>query len=149
EAFGRTAELAVEAGYDGVELHGAHGYLLTQFLSPLGNKREDEWGGDFEGRLRFPVEVVKRVKQAFGDLPLCYRISADEFKSGGLTIDDMETVSVRLKEAGVDVLHCSTGWGTGSAFSKVVEPMSTPEGWRIPYASRIKKSTRLPVVAVG
>lgn len=149
EGFGRTAGLAVEAGYDGVELHGAHGYLLTQFMSPLGNKRDDEWGGDEERRLRFPLAVVTRVKQAIGDRPLVYRISGDEFRAGGLTIEDMERIAPRLVAAGADAIHVSTGWGVGDAFAKVIEPMSTPEGWRIPYASRIRKATGVPVITVG
>lgn len=149
EAFGRAAALAVEAGYDGVELHGAHGYLLTQFLSPLANRRDDEWGGDFERRLAFPQAVIRAVREGLGDKPLVYRLSADEFTSGGLTIDDMERIAPRLAEAGADALHVSSGWGVGEAFEKVIEPMSTPEGWRIPYAARIRKAAGVPVITVG
>jgi len=86
EAFGATAALAVEAGYDGVELHGAHGYLLSQFLSPLANRRDDAWGGDFERRLAFPLATIRAVRKALGDLPMAYRLSVDEFTPGGLTI---------------------------------------------------------------
>ncbi|EQA98434.1 2,4-dienoyl-CoA reductase-like NADH-dependent reductase (Old Yellow Enzyme family)/thioredoxin reductase [Sphingobium wenxiniae] len=148
-SFGETARLAVEAGYDGVELHGAHGYLLTQFLSPLTNKRDDEWGGDFERRMAFPLAVIRAVREGLGDRPLVYRISVDEFSAGGLTIEDMEIISPRLVEAGADALHCSAGRGVGDAFEKVIEPMSTPEGWRIPYAARIRKATGVPVITVG
>jgi len=149
EAFGATAALAVEAGYDGVELHGAHGYLLSQFLSPLTNTRDDAWGGDFERRLAFPLAAVRAVRQALGDLPISYRLSVDEFTPGGLTIADMELIAPRLVEAGVDMLHCSAGWGVGAAFEAVVEPMSTPEGWRIPYAARLRKAAGVPVITVG
>ncbi|HUD93983.1 FAD-dependent oxidoreductase [Sphingobium sp.] len=149
QAFGATAALAAEAGYDGVELHGAHGYLLTQFLSPLANRRDDEWGGDFERRLAFPLAAIRAVREGLGDLPLVYRLSADEFTKGGLTIEDMEKVAPRLVEAGADALHVSSGWGVGDAFEKVVEPMSTPEGWRIPYAARIRKAAGVPVITVG
>ncbi|MES2289131.1 MAG: FAD-dependent oxidoreductase [Pseudomonadota bacterium] len=148
-SFGNTAALAVEAGYDGVELHGAHGYLLTQFMSPLGNRRDDEWGGDPERRLAFPLAVIRAVRRSIGDRPLVYRLSADEFRPGGLTIEDMEGIAPRLVASGVDALHVSTGWGVGAAFEKVVEPMSTPEGWRIPYAARIRRATGVPVIAVG
>lgn len=148
-SFANTAALAVEAGYDGVELHGAHGYLLTQFLSPLGNKRDDAWGGDEARRLAFPVAVIGAVRAAIGDRPLVYRLSADEFRTGGLTIEDMERIAPRLVEAGVDALHVSTGWGVGPAFEKVVEPMSTQEGWRIPYAARLRRATGVPVITVG
>ena len=149
KAFGAAAALAVEAGYDGVELHGAHGYLLTQFMSPLTNKRDDEWGGDFDRRLAFPLAVVRSVREGLGDVPLVYRISADEFRADGNTIEDMEKITPRLVEAGVDAIHVSAGWGVGDAFEKVIEPMSTPEGWRIPLAARIRKATGVPVITVG
>ena len=149
DAFGRAAALAVEAGYDGVELHGAHGYLLSQFLSPLTNKRDDAWGGDFERRLAFPVAVIRAVREGLGDRPLVYRLSADEFIKDGSTIEDMERAVPHLVAAGVDALHASSGWGVGAAFEKVVEPMSTPEGWRIPYAARLRKAAGVPVIAVG
>lgn len=148
-SFGNTARLAMEAGYDGVELHGAHGYLLTQFLSPLCNLRDDQWGGDFERRLAFPVAVVKAVREAIGDAPLVFRISVEEFRPGGSTIDDMEIISQHLSDAGTDAFHCSAGWGVGRAIEKVLEPMSAEEGWRIPYAARIRKATGKPVIAVG
>ncbi len=148
-SFGNTAALAMKAGYDGIELHGAHGYLLTQFLSPLCNLRDDQWGGDAERRLAFPLAVVKSVRAAIGDAPLVFRISVDEFRAGGFTIDDMEGISQRLAEAGTDAFHCSAGWGVGPSFAKVLEPMSAEEGWRIPYASRIRKATGKPVIAVG
>ncbi|MDE1145136.1 MAG: FAD-dependent oxidoreductase [Azospirillaceae bacterium] len=149
EAFTNTARLAVEAGYDGVELHGAHGYLLTQFLSPLTNRRDDRWGGDVERRLAFPLAVIGAVREAMGDRALVYRLSADEFTPGGLTIDDMEAIAPRLAAAGADALHISTGWGVGASFEKVVEPMSTAEGWRIPYARRLRDAAGVPVIAVG
>src|SRR3546814_7124533 len=117
-SFGETAALAVEAGYDGVELHGAHGYLLTQFMSPIANRRDDAWGGDAERRLAFPLAVVANVRRAIGDMPLVYRLSADEFRPGGLTIEDMEGIAPRLVAGGADALHISTGWGGGEASEK-------------------------------
>jgi 2,4-dienoyl-CoA reductase (NADPH2) len=147
--FGRTAALAVEAGYDGVELHGAHGYLLTQFLSPVANRRSDVWGGDEERRLAFPKRVLEHVRTALGDRPIIYRLSADEFRPDGLDIGDMERIAPKLVQAGADVLHVSIGWGTGAGFAKIIEPISTPEGWRIPFAARIRRATGAPVIAVG
>lgn len=149
DAFGRTAALAMEAGYDGVELHGAHGYLLSQFMSPLGNRRDDAWGGDAGRRLAFPLAVIRSVRAALGDHPLVYRLSVDEFTPGGLGIEDMEAIAPRLAEAGADALHCSAGWGVGPAFERVIEPISTAEGWRIPYARRIRAAAGVPVIAVG
>ncbi|MES2899007.1 MAG: FAD-dependent oxidoreductase [Pseudomonadota bacterium] len=148
EAFGRTAELAVQAGYDALELHGAHGYLLTSFISPMTNQRDDAFGGDEERRLAFSRRVIARVKQALGSRPLIYRFSADEFSPLGLSIEDMVRIAPKLVEAGADALHVSIGTGWTS-FDKVVEPMSMPEGWRIPYARRIRDAVSVPVIAVG
>jgi 2,4-dienoyl-CoA reductase-like NADH-dependent reductase (Old Yellow Enzyme family)/thioredoxin reductase len=148
EAFGRAAELGVQAGYQAVELHGAHGYLLTSFLSPYSNQRTDRWGGDEERRLNFPRRVIQRVRQSIGDRPLIFRLSADEFTPEGLSIDDMERIAPKLVAAGVDALHVSIGLGWTS-FDKVVEPMSTPEGWRLPYSRRIRAATGIPVISVG
>jgi len=148
EAFGRAAELGVQAGYQAVELHGAHGYLLTSFLSPFSNHRTDNWGGDEERRLNFPRRVIQRVRQSIGDRPLIFRLSADEFTAEGLSIDDMERIAPKLVAAGVDALHVSIGLGWTS-FDKVVEPMSTPEGWRLPYSRRIRAAANVPVITVG
>jgi 2,4-dienoyl-CoA reductase-like NADH-dependent reductase (Old Yellow Enzyme family)/thioredoxin reductase len=148
DCFGRSAELGVQAGYQAFELHGAHGYLLTSFISPFTNRRDDTWGGDEERRLSFPRRVIERVKQAIGDRPLIYRLSADEFAPGGLTIDDMGRIAPKLAAAGADALHVSIGLGWTS-FDKVIEPMSMPEGWRLPYARRIRAAAGVPVIAVG
>lgn len=148
EAFGRAAELGIQAGYQAVELHGAHGYLLTSFLSPYSNQRTDRWGGDEERRLNFPRRVIQRVRQSIGDRPLIFRLSADEFTPDGLSIDDMERIAPKLVAAGVDALHVSIGLGWTS-FDKVVEPMSSPEGWRLPYSRRIREAVSVPVITVG
>ena len=149
DSFASTAALAIEAGYDGVEMHAAHGYLLLQFLSPRANQREDEWGGPEENRLRFPLAVIRAIRAAIGNAPFIFRISVDEFRAGGLTIEDMERIAPMMVQAGVDALHCSAGWGTGRGMEKILEPMNEVEGWRIPYAERIKKATNVPVIAVG
>ncbi|AIT80029.1 FAD-dependent oxidoreductase [Novosphingobium pentaromativorans] len=148
DAFGAAAGRAARAGYDGIELHGAHGYLLSQFMSPLSNQRDDAWGGDAERRMAFPIAVIKSVREAIGDLPFCYRISADEFVEGGLDIDDTAQICRHLVDAGIDIIHASTGRGPQS-FDKVMEPMSAPEGWRLPYARRLREATGVPVIGVG
>ncbi|MEY2926773.1 MAG: hypothetical protein RL367_1250, partial [Pseudomonadota bacterium] len=148
-SFASTAALAIEAGYDGVEMHAAHGYLLLQFLSPRANQRTDEWGGPEENRLRFPLAVIRAIRAAIGNAPFIFRISVDEFRAGGLTIEDMERIAPLMVAAGVDALHCSAGWGTGRGMEKILEPMNEVEGWRIPYAQRIKTVTGVPVIAVG
>ena len=148
ECFGRSAELGIKAGYQAVELHGAHGYLLTQFMSPRSNKRNDVWGGNEAGRLEFPRRVVHRVRQAIGNRPLIYRLSADEFCGGGLTIEDMERICPILVDAGIDAIHVSTGVGPES-FDKVLDPMSAPDGWRLPYSRRLRKVCNVPIITVG
>jgi 2,4-dienoyl-CoA reductase-like NADH-dependent reductase (Old Yellow Enzyme family)/thioredoxin reductase len=148
ECFGRTAELGVQAGYQAFELHGAHGYLLTSFLSPFTNHRDDAFGGDEARRLEFPRRVIQRVRQAIGDRPLIYRISADEFTPKGLGIADMERITPRLVAAGADALHVSMGLGW-TGLDKVIDPMSAPEGWKLPYARRLRAATGVPVIAVG
>lgn len=148
ECFGRSAELGIKAGYQAVELHGAHGYLLTQFMSPRSNKRDDVWGGNEAGRLEFPRRVIHRVRQAIGNRPLIYRLSADEFCEGGLTIEDMERICPILVDAGIDAIHVSTGVGPES-FDKVLDPMSAPDGWRLPYSRRIRQACNVPIITVG
>jgi 2,4-dienoyl-CoA reductase (NADPH2) len=148
ERFAYSASLAMEAGYDAIELHAAHGYLIGQFLSPLTNLRDDEWGGDFERRLRFPMEVIRAVKKVIGPArPLIYRFSAEEFLPGGLTIDDSERAAPHLVAAGADALHVSTG--TVDCMERVIEPMSMPDGWRRPYSARIRAAVDVPVLTVG
>lgn len=148
ECFGRTAELGVKAGYQVFELHGAHGYLLTSFLSPFTNRRDDAFGGDETRRLEFARRVLARVRQAIGDRPLVYRLSADEFTPQGLGVTDMERIAPKLVAAGADALHVSLGLGW-TGLDKVIDPMSTPEGWRLPYARRLREASGVPVIAVG
>jgi len=148
DRFGTTARLAAEAGYDGIEVHGAHGYLVAQFISPLCNHRDDEWGGDAERRMAFPVAISQAIRAEIGQRPLVFRLSVDEFLPGGITIDDTEVNAKMLVAAGTSAFHASTGQGPAS-FERVMEPMSTPEGWRIPYAGRLRRATGVPVIAVG
>jgi 2,4-dienoyl-CoA reductase-like NADH-dependent reductase (Old Yellow Enzyme family)/thioredoxin reductase len=148
DAFATTAALATEAGYDGIEIHGAHGYLLSQFMSPLSNQRDDDWGGDFNRRLAFPLAVLRAVRLAVGGNVLSFRLSADEFIEGGLRIEHNERIAPLLVAAGADLLHASTGRGP-EAFDKVMEPISAPEGWRLPYARRLREAARVPVIGVG
>lgn len=145
--YAAAAALAAQVGYDAVMLHGAHGYLLQQFLSPLVNQRDDEWGGDFERRLRFPLEVVKAVRTAIGDMPLLYRLSVSDFLEGGLTIEDSELIAPRLCEEGVDAIDISCG--SLDRVDVIVEPMSIAEGWRLPMARRIREATGKPVICAG
>ncbi|SHF93053.1 2,4-dienoyl-CoA reductase [Caldanaerobius fijiensis DSM 17918] len=150
EAFGQAARRAKEAGFDAVEIHGAHGYLLNEFLSPYSNKRTDEYGGTFENRMRFPLEVVKRVREEVGtDFPVIYRMSAEEYVTGGLTIEDTKIFAQKLVEARIDALHISGGVYESAAM--IIQPAAIPQGCFVENAAAIKKAinSKVPVIVVG
>ena len=149
ERYAEAARRAVRAGYEAIEVHGAHGYLPMAFLSPRKNHRDDAWGGDFDRRVAFPLAIVRALRAELGSArPLIYRLSAAEFVEAGLSIDDMERVVPRLVEAGCDALHVSTGVIEG-ALDKIVDPMSSHEGWRFGMGRRIREAAGVPVIAVG
>jgi len=149
ESFGKAAVRAQEAGFDAVEIHGAHGYLLTQFLSAISNKREDAYGGSFKNRARFMIEVVTEVRKSVGDdFPVSLRISADEFIKTGYTVDDVLTILPDLVNAGVDILHASVGTHGSPGGVTSASPEYAP-GWNVPAAKKIKEATNIPVIAVG
>ena len=148
-AFGQAAIRAQEAGFDAVEVHGAHGYLLTQFLSALSNTREDEYGGNMEDRARFVIEVLKEVRRAVGDdFPISLRISAEEFIKGGYVVEDLEPVLPLIVEAGADTIHASIGTH-GSPGGITSAPQEYEPGFNVWRASKIKDMVDVPVIAVG
>ncbi len=148
--FADAAARAKKAGFDAVELHGAHGVLLNEFLSPYSNKRTDQYGGDLEGRARFPLMVVRRVREAMGgDMVLSYRMSVVEFVEGGLEIGDSLLFAKMLEKEGVQVIHVSAGINeTPSAMNRTIPPMSFSRGRLIPYAEQMKKAVKIPVIVV-
>ena len=147
-AFAENAVRAREAGADGVELHGANGYLLAQFMSRGTNCRNDAYGGGYEGLMRFPLEVVRKVRDLAGeDFPIIFRISGDERLPGGRTIEETSLITQRLESAGVDAFHISTG-AYGSV-QYMVPPMSVSPGFNVADAWYIKQNTSKPVIAVG
>jgi len=147
-AFGEGARRAKAAGFDSVEVHGAHGYLIDQFLSPFSNKRTDEYGGTLENRMRFPLEVVRAVRQAAGpDFPIVYRISADEKVPGGLTLDETKTVAKRLEDEGINAVHVSAGVYASAVW--IIQPMALPRACLADLAQGIKSAVKIPVVTVG
>lgn len=149
QSFGQAAVRAQEAGFDAVEIHGAHGYLLTQFLSSISNKREDEYGGSFQNRARFMIEVVSEVRKSVGDdFPVSLRISADEFIKTGYTVDDVLTILPDLVNAGIDILHASVGTHGSPGGVTSASPEYEP-GWNVPSAKKIKDAVQIPVIAVG
>ncbi len=150
EAFGQAARRAKEAGADAVEIHGAHGYLINQFLSPAFNRREDEYGGTFDKRLRFALEVVQRVRELVGpDFPVGFRIIGDELPLGvGLRLQDTVRICTRLEEAGIDLLHVSIG-NVGPSLGRVVAPAAIDWGFNVYAAAAVKRAVSVPVIAVG
>ncbi len=148
DRFAKAAVRAQKAGFDGVEIHGAHGFLIGQFMSPYTNRRTDIYGGDFEGRMRFPLRIVEKVRAAVGDdYPILFRFSADEFVKGGLTLEESKKIARRLEEAGVDALDVSAG--IYETLFTILEPMTYQEGWRVYLARGIKEVVSIPVITVG
>ncbi len=142
--FQEAARRALDAGFQVVEIHAAHGYLLHEFLSPLSNQRTDAYGGSFENRIRLLLEVVERVQTVWpSELPLFVRISATDWTEGGWTIDDSVALSRELKAKGVDVVDCSTGGNVPNA------KIPVKPGYQVPFAERIKKETGIMTAAVG
>ncbi len=143
--YADSARRTQEAGFDMVEVHGAHGYLVGQFLSPFTNDRTDEYGGSFENRMRFPLEVVAAVRKAVGnDYPVAYRMSGSEFVEGGLTLEDMKLVAKRLEDAGIDLIDVS-GAILESGYI-IAAPMGFGEGYFVHLGAGIKQAVSIPVV---
>jgi 2,4-dienoyl-CoA reductase-like NADH-dependent reductase (Old Yellow Enzyme family)/thioredoxin reductase len=148
-AFGDAAVRAQAAGADAVEIHAAHGYLLTQFLSVHANQRTDEYGGNFRGRARFVVEVIAEVRKRVGpDYPILLRISAEEFIKHGYQVDDVISILPDLVAAGTDVIHASIGTH-GSPGGITSAPAEYDAGWNVWRAQKIKEAVDIPVIAVG
>lgn len=146
--YGDGALRAKKAGVDAVEVHGGHQYLVAQFMSPYSNKRTDEFGGSFENRMRFPVEIIKNIREKTGDdYPVIFRMSGEERVFGGRTIDQSRMVARYLEEAGADAIHVTVG--TAPSAIAMVAPASYPEGHLLPYAAAIKSAVSIPVIAVG
>jgi 2,4-dienoyl-CoA reductase-like NADH-dependent reductase (Old Yellow Enzyme family) len=147
QAFADAAVRAEKAGYEILEIHGAHGYLIHQFLSPLTNKRNDGYGGNRENRTRFSLEVTRAVRAAWPeDKPLFYRLSAVDGQGGMWNIEDSIALSSALKDCGVDIVDCSSGGIVGSASMSTVPRLP---GFQVPFAERIKKEAGIATMAVG
>ncbi len=144
EDFAFAAERAVKAGLDGVELHGAHGYLLNQFFSPLLNKREDMYGGSLEKRMSFPLLVVGKVRKFLGGKLLLYRLGSDDLAPGGTHIEDSIVFAKKLEQAGVDIIDVS-----GGMCGSEPKQLKHVKGYFIPQAIEIKKAVNVPVIGVG
>ncbi|MFF5310874.1 NADH:flavin oxidoreductase/NADH oxidase [Streptomyces massasporeus] len=145
EQFAAAARRALAAGFEVAEIHGAHGYLINEFLSPHSNHRTDAYGGSYENRTRFALEVVDAVREVWpDDKPLFFRVSATEWlEDGGWTADDTVRFAADLRAHGIDLLDVSTG-GNASGVR-----IPTGPGYQVPFAARVKNETALPVAAVG
>jgi 2,4-dienoyl-CoA reductase-like NADH-dependent reductase (Old Yellow Enzyme family)/thioredoxin reductase len=148
-AFGAAARRGIEAGFDAVEVHGAHGYLLTQFLSALSNKRDDEYGGSLSNRSRFMIEVLQEVRKTVGpDFPISLRLSVEECIKDGYTVEDIQSILPNLVKAGADILHASLGThGTPGGITSA--PPEYQPGFNVWRAKKLKEAMDVPVIAVG
>ena len=147
EAFATAAQRAVAAGFAGVEIHGAHGYLLHSFMSPWSNRRSDAYGGDLAGRMRLPIEVARAVRASVPEETLVlYRASCVDSEGGALTLDDTVALAAELRRVGVDLMDCSGG---GLPSGQRLAAQKPEPGFQVPYADRIRRETSLPTLAVG
>jgi len=145
-AWVRAAQRAISAGFDVLEVHGAHGYLIHEFLSPASNKRTDEYGGSLANRMRFALEVTEAVRAVWpADKPLFFRVSAVD--EGGWTLDDTVALARELKALGVDVIDCSA---SGIAIRSPTASRVVPKlGFQVPYAERVRRDAGIKTMAVG
>jgi 2,4-dienoyl-CoA reductase-like NADH-dependent reductase (Old Yellow Enzyme family) len=142
--FVDAAKRCIQAGFDMIEIHGAHGYLLHSFYSPKSNTRTDGYGGSFEGRIKLIMEVTERVRATIpSEMPLFVRLSATEFSQGGFDIDDTVKLASRLKEVGADLIDTSAG---GNSADQKIE---VKPSYQVPYSERIRKEAGIPTGAVG
>ena len=148
--FGTTARRAKEAGFDGIEIHAAHGYLISSFLSPFTNKRVDEYGGCFENRTRILDEVYAAIRENVGnDFPVQVRISANEYLLGGRTEADTYELARHLDELGVDAIHVSNGMYASPIVRQIIAPMYTEHAFNMDAAEQVKKLVSCPVIVTN
>jgi anthraniloyl-CoA monooxygenase len=143
DEFVRSARFAAAAGFDMLELHMAHGYLLASFLSPLTNVRHDDYGGDIRSRVRYPLEVLGAVREAWPERPLSVRLSSSDWAPGGLTEDELIVVARAMKAAGADLLDLSSGQTV---------PWQKPvygRMWQTPFSDLVRNVVGIPTIAVG
>lgn len=148
EEFGDTALRAQIAGFDAVEIHGAHGYLVNQFMSPFSNKRTDKYGGTILNRARFALEIIANIREKVGpDFPLIYRMSVNEYVEGGLTTEDSKVICMLLEDAGINLIHASNG--VYASTEAIIPPTAVGHAWSAHITAELKKVVSIPVIAVG
>jgi 2,4-dienoyl-CoA reductase-like NADH-dependent reductase (Old Yellow Enzyme family) len=143
EKFKLAAIRSKEAGFDGVEIHSAHGYLLNQFLSPLTNKRTDEYGNDIYGRIKFHLEVIKAVREAVGDFPVLIRIGASDYMERGTSMEDLKVAAKSFEEAGVDMIDITGG------MCGFILPDNKEQGYFSELSETVKSVVHIPVILTG
>lgn len=150
DAYVAAAARAQRAGFDMVELHGAHGYLISQFLSPLENTRSDAYGGSLENRARFGLEILRRIKSEVPGLPVIFRIGVEDFFPGGLTADEGMQVGRWAEQNGADAVSVTAGhYRSLPAAERMIPPMAYPAATFVEYAARMKQLVDVPVIGVG
>ena len=149
-AFAEAARRAQRAGFDCVEIHAAHGYLISQFHNVFENRRSDEYGGTLENRARFGLEILRAVKAAVGGMPVVYRISVEDFFPDGMHFAEGRRMAIWSAEAGADALHVTAGhYRSLPSAAMMIPPMRPPEATFLGYAAEIKAHVGIPVIAVG
>ena len=149
-AFADAAVRAQQAGFDMVEIHAAHGYLISQFLTPLENQRTDQYGGSLENRARFGLEILKEVKAAAPQLAVIFRLNGDDFFGDGLVFEEAKQVAVRAAEDGAHAIHMSGGhYRSQPSAAIMIPPMGTAETPFLHYADEVRKAVNVPVITVG
>ena len=143
DSFRDAAVRVKKAGFDGVEIHSAHGYLLNQFLSPLTNQRDDEYGGDVMGRIKIHLEIIEAIREALGDFPILLRLGATDAVQGGLSLEESVKAAVAFEKAGVDILDISGG------MCRYMLPWIREVGYFSAYSQAIKEAVAIPVIVTG
>ncbi|WP_019228064.1 NADH:flavin oxidoreductase [Sedimentibacter sp. B4] len=143
ERFKNAAIRVKKAGFDGVEIHSAHGYLLNQFLSPLTNKRTDDYGNDIYGRIKLHLEVIKAVREAVGDFPVLIRIGASDYTEGGTSMEDLKVAAKSFEEAGIDMIDITGG------MCGFILPDNKEQGYFSELSEAVKSVVNVPVILTG
>jgi 2,4-dienoyl-CoA reductase-like NADH-dependent reductase (Old Yellow Enzyme family) len=150
DAFAQAAARAARAGFDVVEVHAAHGYLISQFLCPAENLRHDEYGGSLENRARFGIAILRRIKTRVPGLPVIFRLNGDDFVQNGMTAEEARQVAVWAAEAGADAIHVTGGhYRSLPSAAVMIPPMAMPDATFLRFASDIRPLVKVPVIAVG
>jgi 2,4-dienoyl-CoA reductase-like NADH-dependent reductase (Old Yellow Enzyme family) len=150
QAYAAAAKRAQGAGFDCVEIHAAHGYLISQFHAPFENRRTDEYGGSLSNRARFGLDVLRAVRAAVPGLGVIYRVSVDDYFDGGLTYDEGRAIAIWAAKAGADAIHVTAGhYRSKPTAHRMIPPMNEPDAPFLEYAADIKRQVNVPVIAVG